>query len=100
MSVRARSRTRRRGALHADGSGLTQITNFPADTPVLRPGGIFPAMAGAVTPAWSTDGKWIAFASNHEGNYDIYRVRPDGSELTRITSSPEQELSVSWGPLE
>jgi Tol biopolymer transport system component len=84
--------------LNADGSGLTQITNFPTDTPVFKPGGIFPEMAGAVTPAWSPDGDWIAFASNHEGNYDIYLIRPDGSELTRITESPEQELSVGWGP--
>ena len=84
--------------LNADGSGLKQITNFPADTPVFRPGGIFPDMAGAVTPAWSPDGEWIAFASNHEGSYDVYRIRPDGSELTRITNSPAPELSVGWGP--
>ena len=62
------------------------------------PGGIFPDMAGAVTPAWSPDGEWIAFASNHEGSYDVYRIRPDGSELTRITNSPAPELSVGWGP--
>jgi TolB protein len=85
--------------LNADGSGLQQITDFPADTPVFSPGGIFPPMAGAVTPAWSPDGDWIAFASNHEGNYDIYLIRPDGSELKQLTQSPEPELSVSWGPL-
>jgi len=56
-------------------------------------------MSGAVTPAWSPDGDWIAFASNHEGNYDIYLIRPDGSGLRRLTQSPEAELSVGWGPL-
>jgi len=85
--------------LNADGTGLKQITDFPTNTPIFSPGGIFPAMAGAVTPAWSPDGEWIAFASNHEGNYDIYLIRPDGSELTRLTQSPEPELSVGWGPL-
>jgi Tol biopolymer transport system component len=85
--------------LNADGTRLQQITDFPANTPIFSPGGIFPAMAGAVTPAWSPNGEWIAFASNHEGNYDIYLIRPDGSELKRLTQSPEPELSVGWGPL-
>lgn len=84
--------------LNADGSGVRQITQFPANTPRFAPGGIFPVMSGAVTPAWSPDGEWIAFASNHEGNYDIYRVRPDGSDMARITTSSHPELSVGWGP--
>lgn len=55
-------------------------------------------MSGAVTPAWSPDGGWIAFASNHQGSYDIYRVRPDGSQMQRITRTSDPELSVGWGP--
>jgi Tol biopolymer transport system component len=37
-------------------------------------------------PTWSHDGQWIAFASwdDLEGG-DIYRVRPDGSDLQRVT---------------
>lgn len=85
--------------LNADGSGTRQITDFPAGTPRFAPGGIFPVMSGAVTPAWSPDGNWIAFASNHEGQYEIYRIRPDGTGIARITNSPEPELSVGWGPL-
>lgn len=85
--------------LNDDGTGLTQITHFGSDTPTFSPGGIFPVMRGAVTPAWSPDGQWIAFASNHEGNYDLYRIRPDGTQMSRLTQSAEQELSVGWGPL-
>jgi len=84
--------------LNADGSGLRQITDFPAGTPRFAPGGIFPVMSGAVTPAWSPAGDWIAFASNHEGQYEVYRIRPDGTGIARITNSPEPELSVGWGP--
>jgi len=85
--------------LNADGSEMTRITNFPKDTPVFAPGGIFPQMSGAVTPAWSPDGEWIAFASNHEGSYSIYLIRPDGTQMTRLTHSGENDLSVGWGPL-
>lgn len=84
--------------LNADGTGLRQITDFPPTTPTFSPGGIFPVMSGAVTPAWSPDGRSIAFASNHQGSYDIYRIRPDGSGMVRITRTPQAELSVGWGP--
>jgi Tol biopolymer transport system component len=85
--------------LDSDGAGQRQITRVPQSTPTFAPGGIFPVMRGAVTPAWSPDGEWISFASNHQGNYDIYLIRPDGSGMTRITDSPRHELSVGWGPI-
>ena len=84
--------------MDADGGHQRQITAIPNSTPVFSPGGIFPDMRGAVTPAWSPNGRWIAFASNHRGNYDLYRIRPDGTGLRRILKSPEHELSVGWGP--
>jgi hypothetical protein len=35
-----------------------------------------------VYPIWSPDGAWIAFSRNW---YDVYKIRPDGSDLTRLT---------------
>ena len=84
--------------MDADGQNQRQITNIPSSTPIFSPGGIFPDMRGAVTPAWSPDGQWIAFASNHLGNYDLYVIRPDGTAMRRILETPEDELSVGWGP--
>lgn len=81
----------------ADPATQQNIWSIPSDGgPAMR---LTSTINSRESRGWSPDGEWIAFASNHEGNYDIYRVRPDGSELTRITESPEQELSVGWGPL-
>lgn len=41
-------------------------------------------MPGA-TPMWSPDGIWVYFASAHEGDFDIYRIKPDGSDLENLT---------------
>ena len=43
-------------------------------------------------PQWSPDGQWIVFDSTRDGNYEIYRMRADGSEQTRLTENPWQDL--------
>jgi Tol biopolymer transport system component len=47
---------------------------------------------------WSPDGSQIAFTSPRNGSWDIYTIRPDGTDLTRITDSPNAEFSPSWSP--
>ncbi len=39
-------------------------------------------------PAWSPDGRSIAFRSTRDGNAEIYVVNADGSSLRRLTHSP------------
>ena len=37
-------------------------------------------------PFFHPSGQWIAFASNHEDvGFEVYAIRPDGSDLTRLT---------------
>ena len=40
------------------------------------------------SPAWSPDGRLIAFASTRAGNPEIYVARPDGTGLRRLTHTP------------
>src|SRR5881227_1025764 len=36
-------------------------------------------------PVWSHDGKWIAFASDRYGNFDVYIMPSNGGEAKRLT---------------
>jgi len=38
-------------------------------------------------PIWTTDGTWLVFYSNRGGRYDVWRIRPDGTGMRRITAS-------------
>lgn len=49
-------------------------------------------------PAWSPDGKRIAFESNRGHNWDIYVVDAMGGTPVRLTTSPGFEGSPSWSP--
>jgi TolB protein len=37
------------------------------------------------SPSFSTDGQWLVFTSERDGQAEIYRVHPDGSGLERLT---------------
>lgn len=49
-------------------------------------------------PSWSPKGDLISFTSNRDGDYEIYTVHPDGSELTRLTRIPGNDAHNSWSP--
>ncbi len=49
-------------------------------------------------PVWSPDGEKIAFTANPEGNYDIFTMDADGSNINQLTSFPLDENWASWFP--
>ena len=49
-------------------------------------------------PAWSRTGDWIAFTSERGGSADLYRVRPDGRDLERLTDSPAYDDQAAFSP--
>ena len=78
-------------------------SNFDGDNEIylLTPAGILKLTDNSwddIFPAWSPQGDWIAFASNRRGNYDIYRMRPDGSARQALTRSDADEKEPAWYP--
>ena len=49
-------------------------------------------------PAWSPDGGWIAFTSERNGSADLYRMKPDGTGLERLTDSPAYDDQAAFSP--
>ena len=65
--------------------------------------------AGDFRPSWSPDGKWIAFSTDRNSSKprptfftlhstEIYKVREDGTGLTRLTAMDAFAGSPSWSP--
>jgi Tol biopolymer transport system component len=79
-------------ALDADGSNPKRLT--PADNDPTTPEGLF----FQTDPAWSPDGRLIAFASKREGNFDVYVMNADGTGTRRLTSSDTDETHPTWSP--
>jgi Tol biopolymer transport system component len=56
-----------------------------------------------IAPAWSPDGRYIAFASDRDapnlpGNTAIYVMKADGEELQRLTDPGQIDTMPMWSP--
>ncbi len=69
--------------MNADGSGKRKLTHNERYN---------------TEPAWSPDGRKIAFRSTRNGNRDIYVMNADGSGKRNLTRNPAQDRSPSWSP--
>jgi len=47
-------------------------------------------------PVWSHDGKWIAFASDRYGNFDVFVMPSTGGEAKRLTYFSGREIPSSF----
>lgn len=50
-------------------------------------------------PAWSPDGRWIAYSTWQDGNLNIYRMRSDGSDVVAMTDDAAFDVGSAWSPL-
>ncbi|HUZ61691.1 MAG TPA: S41 family peptidase [Hanamia sp.] len=49
-------------------------------------------------PVWSHDGKYIAFASDRYGNFDVYVMPSDGGSATRLTYNSAPDIPYDFSP--
>ena len=49
-------------------------------------------------PFWSPRGDLIMFSRQEHGNFDIYTIKPDGTDLKRITTSRGNDAHMGWSP--
>jgi TolB protein len=64
-----------------DGSGIIEVTD----------NGSFDG-----SPAWSPDGRRVAFETNRNGNYEIYVMNADGTGVVRVTRDLARDVDPQW----
>jgi TolB protein len=68
--------------MNADGTKIDKLTTNPA---------------ADEDPAFSPDGKKIAFMSDRSGDSDFYKMKANGTELVRLTADPATTFGADWG---
>ena len=47
---------------------------------------------------WSPDGRFIIFSSYRDGQWELYRMKPDGTGLANLTQNPANDVDVQFSP--
>jgi TolB protein len=48
-------------------------------------------------PCFSPDGEWISFASDRDGDHEVFIMQMDGSRVTQLTYDPDDDWQPRWG---
>jgi dipeptidyl aminopeptidase/acylaminoacyl peptidase len=67
----------------SDGSGAYQFTH---------------GEKSCTNPAWSPDGKWIAFLSSRSGKNNVWVIATSGGEAEQLTDVKSSTTALAWSP--
>ena len=82
--------------MNADGSGVERLTYSVYEKNLAQQAGAWYHRYHHGNPAWSPDGKKIAFTSSGDG--EIFVMNADGSGVMRLTYFDADALSLTWSP--
>lgn len=76
--------------MDANGGGEKRLTEADGDDVDER------TIFFQIDPAWSPDGRRIAFASGRSGSADVYVMNVDGTATERLTSTKQNDTHPTW----
>ncbi len=79
-------------AAKKDGSDQHRLTKDHGDASTSR------GLRYQIDPAWSPDGKRIAFASSRAGRFHLFVVDASGKKTKRLTAGENEDTHPSWSP--
>lgn len=68
--------------MSADGQGRRAVAQTPSEE---------------MSPSWTPDAR-LVFASNRDGNWELYSMRPDGQDVKRLTEDPAADTGPAVSP--
>lgn len=78
--------------MDADGSNLKQLTHFPNDTTAQW------HSYHAGPPFWEPNRNLISYISRQKGKHNIFTMKPDGTNVTQLTTDTLSEGWHAWSP--
>jgi Tol biopolymer transport system component len=69
--------------MDGDGSNLTRLTDSPGNDR---------------SPSWSTDGRWVVFETDRDGNSEVYGVGLDGTGPVNLSNDEAIDWAPAWAP--